>query len=178
MSNIVVWGHDEQFAAWAVGRIKYMEPSIGFGPCKAAAVATGDTPQDRLLAVIVYHAYDKPSRTVQMSIAAASPRWATRDTIRGLLAVPFEQWHCRKVWSVVASNNDRAQKLALGLGFKKEANLRHQMAHGVHAVILGLMEDEYRKIWSAPRLVQNKHPTGPRRLIGVKHGQEVRAIAA
>lgn len=175
--TVIAWGDEvttPMFERWAVSRMPHMDLNIGVGPCKTAAVCTGYDASDTLLAVILYHAFDPLSRTVQISISAASPRWISKGTVRTLLAVPFDQWACRKVWSVVASDNLPAQKLCGGLGFKLEARMRHQMAHKVHAFVYGMMESEFRSIWTAPRLKRENHGW----VIGANHGQEIRAIAA
>ncbi len=103
---MIIWGNEETrplFARWAAEKMAYIDPEVGLGPCQTAAVCTGMTENDRILAVIVYHQFDRMGGTVQMSISAASPRWATKDNIRTLLSAPFDQWKCRKVWSVIAS---------------------------------------------------------------------------
>lgn len=162
-------GVTRRFEKWACDRMTNLQPGVGVGQCMAAAV-TADANPDALYAVILYHGADWKARTLQVSITAASPRWATRTNIRTLLGKPFLDWKVRKLWSVIASTNQRANNLCSGLGFKLEARLRHQYGHKVHAFCYGLMDTEFRAIWLAPRV---KLPS-----LKVHHGQEVRSLAA
>lgn len=162
-------GNDELFANWAAARIPDLDGD-GFGACKTVAVATGDQPGDMVLAVVVFHSFAPRQKTCQVSIAATSPRWCTRGNIRAILAVPFEEWGCRKVWSVMASTNKRALKLNAGLGFKVEGTLRHHFGRKVHAIVTGLMASEYAAKWGA------KAPT--KRSIPVRHDGEERGESA
>lgn len=170
-------GLDQEFARWAAERIDYMDPDVGFGPCTTIAVTTGTTAQDRLLAVIVYHAADKANRTIQVSIVAADPRWASRANVREILGVAFTGWKCRKVWAVIAHTNERARKLCGGLGFRQEGILRDQLAEKVHAVVYGMKQSEFNEIWMSPTPAKSRgwrHRQKPK----VSHGQEIRAVAA
>lgn len=145
----LIFGHDQAIARWVASQIKRVNPD-GFGPCTAIGIATGTSPTDQLLAGIVYHDYQHWAQTVSISFAAASPRWATKETIRRLLHVPFEQYHCRKVWMAIPSDNPRAIRLNEGLGFKREATLRDHFAPKVHAIILSMLFHEWRATWGNP----------------------------
>jgi RimJ/RimL family protein N-acetyltransferase len=166
--STLIYGNDELFANWAASRIPEIA-HVGFGNCKTVAVATGTAATDRLLAVIVLHDYDHRHSTCQISIAAQSPLWATRGNIRAILSIPFEQYGCRKVWSVIASTNRRALRLNKGLGFRVEGTLRDQYGRKVHAVVTGMMVKEYVAKWkqpsSAPAIHRNRHAWTPESLV-------------
>jgi RimJ/RimL family protein N-acetyltransferase len=138
---------DEKLAAWAANRIPVLPD--GFGACRAIGVATGETEHDKMLAVIVYHGFSAGLGFCEVSIAADNPRWAQRGVIRALLSVPFDQFRCRKLYGTILSTNHRACKLISGLGFKKEAVLRHHFGKSQHAAVFGLMAHEYRAKWSS-----------------------------
>ena len=76
--------------------------SAGFEPCRAIAVLAADKP----VAGIIYHDYSR-CMVCQISMASTSPFWAKPQTIMDLLAVPFLQYRCRKVWTF-PSDNERA----------------------------------------------------------------------
>ena len=143
--HALIFGHDEALAEWARRRITVLPD--GFGPCRAIGVATGETADDKLLAVVVYHGFSKGSRFCEVSIAADHPRWAQRGVIKALLSVPFEQYECRKVYGTILSTNKRACKLIKGLGFKGPAVLRHHFAQGQHAALYDMTASEYRSKW-------------------------------
>ena len=144
--NTLIFGQSARLAALAASKIRCVGAS-GFGPCQAIGVATGPTPDDSLLAVVVYSDYHPEFGTCQISIASWSPLWAQRGVIRALLGVPFDQYGVKKLWSMIEADNTRAIKLNLGLGFKREALLRHQFGAKRHAVLTAMMEPCYRQRW-------------------------------
>jgi RimJ/RimL family protein N-acetyltransferase len=168
MSHALIWGFDEQLAKWACQRI----PWLSYSPTmRAVGVAAGPTASDALLAVCVYHGYVAPSvidgktwyGICEISFAADSPKWATRRTINNLLSIPFLQYGCRKVVTVIPSTNKRALRFNEGIGLKPEGTLRHHFAKGVHACIHGMMTSEYQSRWQHPRPVrspQDRRPNG------------------
>lgn len=140
--NRIIHGRDEAVAAWVARQIPHVGPR-GFGPCRALAVVCGDRP----LAGFVLHDYQPEAGTIQISMAAVSPLWAKPDTIRGLLAVPFVQYGCFKVWTCIPHDNERAIRFNEGIGMKSEATLRHQFGRGRHARIFGMTAPEWRAKW-------------------------------
>ena len=140
--NRIIHGRDEAVAAWVARQIPHVGPR-GFGPCRALAVVCGDRP----LAGFVLHDYQPEAGTIQISMAAVSPLWAKPDTIRGLLAVPFQQYGCFKVWTCIPHDNERAIRFNEGIGMKSEATLRHQFGRGRHARIFGMTAPEWRAKW-------------------------------
>lgn len=139
----LVFGHDESLARWAAQQIPHVG-AAGFGPCKAIGVAKNR----KLWAVCVYHNYAPSYGVCEISFAAVTPRWATKENIRRLLSVPFDQYGCRKVCLTIPHDNARALRFCTGIKFRKEATLRHHFAPGRHAVILSMLRNEYRQHWS------------------------------
>lgn len=139
--NTLIFGCDERVAAWVARQLPHVG-SAGFGPCRAIAVLAADKP----VAGIVYHDYSPAHGVCQISMASTSPFWAKPQTIVDLLAVPFLQYGCRKVWTCIPSDNDRAIRFNYGLGMVREAVLRHHFAHKRAAWVFGMMADEYTKL--------------------------------
>jgi RimJ/RimL family protein N-acetyltransferase len=131
-----------ELAAWAAARIPHVGDA-GFGPCWAVGVARDGA----LAAVVVFHDYQAGHGTVQLSCAADTPRWASREVVGAILGAAFNGawWKVRKVWAATASTNARAVRFNQGIGMKQEAILRHHYAQGVHSVICSMMEAEYRR---------------------------------
>lgn len=159
---ILITGHDEFMAAWAAKRIPHVG-AAGFGACKAIGVAKGTGAHDgRLLAVVVFHDWQPAAKTVQISCASDSPMWAHPETIRALLAVPFEQYGCFMVWMAIPHTNERAIRFNKeGLGMKMAGPVRHVFGEGVHAVHMSMTRHEWARKWK-----------------GGGHGQGQRATAA
>jgi RimJ/RimL family protein N-acetyltransferase len=175
LSHNYLFGFDEQLARWACDRIPWADyqPTM-----KAVGIADGDTEASKLLAVCVYHSYI-PTKTIdgkpwfglcEISFAAASPKWATRSAISFLLGIPFLQYNCRKVVTIIPSTNKRALRFNEGIGLKPEGTLRHHFAKGVHACIHGILRSEYDARWKHPH---RRRPSGSQ-----AHGQIDAASAA
>lgn len=144
---VILTGKDEMFARWAVKLIPHFDGIERLGKYIAVGVATGKQPQDKLLAVAIYHEYYPQFEHCQISIAAADPRWVSRSTIRGLLSIPFLQYQCNKVWVAVPHTSERVVKLAKALGFTREAVLKDHYGRGTHTVILRMMANEYDRLY-------------------------------
>lgn len=142
-ANKLIFGQDERVAAWVAKQLPHVG-DVGFGPCRAIAVVSAG---DRPLGAIVYHDYQKQAGTMQISMASVSPLWAQPQTVRDLLAIPFDQYKVRKVWTCIPHDNERAIRFNEGIGMKREATLRHQFAQGRHAVIFGMMAGQYAVRW-------------------------------
>jgi hypothetical protein len=155
----LIFGHSDVLAAWAAKRIEHVGET-GFGPCQAIGVASGPYSDDILLGVCVYHDYQPQAGTIQISFASISPRWATRDVISQLLAYPFEQLAVRKVWMAIPHPSQtevprsvtamrrlglRTLRFNVGIGLRIDGVLRHHFSRNRHAVIVSMMQSEYRK---------------------------------
>lgn len=106
---------------------------------------------ERLVAVVLYHAYQPSRRTIEMTIAADSPLWATRRTILALLEYPFEQLQVNRIGAGVSHRNPRAIRLDKGVGFREEGVLRDAFGPGHHMVVLRMLRADYiatRRKWS------------------------------
>lgn len=115
----LAFGESELIARWVAMRTG-MDYDADFGPCAAIAVLIGD----ELAAAVAYTHHDPKRGNVHMSIAATTPRWATRGTIRALLHYPFEQLRCRRVTALVRRKNKRCRRFLEGIGFRYEGNIR------------------------------------------------------
>lgn len=170
MSHNLIFGFDERLARWACERIPHLPYSSSM---RAVGVADGPDASAKLLAVCIYHNYAAPFEIdgktwyglCEISFAAESPRWATRRTITNLLGIPFRQYNCRKVVTVIPSSNARAIEFNKGIGLKPEGTLRHHFAKDVHACIHGMMKSEYEARWLNPRPARRPPDRRP-------HGQE------
>lgn len=98
------------------------------------------------LAGIVFHSYVPEYGTIEISMAAESPRWATRNIVKQLLAYPFIQLGVRKVWTATPLKNERAIKFNKGIGFKQEAVLAHHYGDD-HAVICRMFRKQYEQLF-------------------------------
>lgn len=169
MSLSLLFGHDAEVAHWvteriphAAVRIPYFPLGQVFGPSVALGVMDE---QGTLLAGVVYHAHDPFVRSIEVSCASDSARWANREVFRSLLRYPFGQLQCQRITAATPRSATSTRQFLEGLGFKREGSLRRAFGDD-NAIIYGLLAEE----WAAGRFCR---PRG-----GLTDGQEVRASAA
>ena len=141
-ANTLIFGQDERVAAWVARQLPHVGAN-GFGPCRAVAIVNGDRP----LGAIVFHDWQPHLGTVQISMATVSRLWAQPQTIRDLLAIPFDQYRANKVWTCIPADNERAIRFNVGIGMVREAVLRHQFGPKRNAVVFGMLAREYGARW-------------------------------
>jgi len=138
------FNESEFVARWTADLIPHVSD---FGPCIAIGVVSGD----RLIAGVVYHDYQEQHGTIQLSMAAISPLWATKENIAELLRYPFEQLGCYKVFTAMPADNEKALKVNAHIGFKREAVLAHSFGKGRHAVIMRMLLPDYVRLFGADK---------------------------
>ena len=136
----LVFGYDAEVAAWVAERIPHVGPA-GFGLCVAIGVAKDDA----LIAGAVFHNVYPTYQTGELSFASTTPRWATRDVIRGILAIPFTQYGWRRLTAITRHDNRNAIKLLEGLGFKREGVAREMFSTRpkAHGAIYSMLAREH-----------------------------------
>ena len=130
---------DPRIEKWVASKI----PAVGdkgFGPCQAVGIIGKS---GAAVCGIVYHDYQPQCGTVQVSFASSNPVWARKRVVAKLLYTPFVTWGVGKVWAAIPHTSDRTIRLAIALGFRKEATLRRQFGDA-HAVIVGMLNHEYQ----------------------------------
>jgi RimJ/RimL family protein N-acetyltransferase len=96
------------------------------------------------LAVAVYNNFR--GTDCSMHIASASPKWATRASLKVLAAYPFWDMGVRRVSTGVPEKLVDVQNMLLRLGFVKEGELRDYYEDGTSRLLFGLTKDECRWI--------------------------------
>lgn len=98
---------------------------------------------EAVLAFFNYH----PPIEVELAIAAGSPRWATKRSIRDLLNYPFAQLGVRRAVVKVAHDNEKSHSLVQRLGFVREGRLRQANIDGGDTIIYSMLASEYTDKW-------------------------------
>lgn len=157
----LLYGHSAEVADWVGRRIPYVakrlarDPTVSpFGAAQAIGVidAAGS-----LIAGVVYHGYDPDCPSIEMSFAAATAKWLTRDLICELLRYPFEGLGCRRVTACTPRRATSARRFIDRFGFKREGCVRFAFGSD-HAIISGLLASE----WAQSRF--NREPA-PKRVL-------------
>ena len=131
---------------WAGSRIPHVGRD-GFDPGAQCAAVIRD---GALAAVVLFHDWQPGARTLQCSMAADTPLWASREALRGLLAYAFVTAGASKLWTAMPHTSERAIRFNVGIGMRREAVLRHHFGPKVHAVICSMLRDEWaRSRWRA-----------------------------
>ena len=137
MPSDLVFGRSEEIEKWVADRI----PGCArlFGECQAVGVSNGE-----IIAGVVFHNWSPENRTIEVSAAADSPKWATRANLTRLLDYPFGALGCRLVLARHSEFNRRARKLWGAMG-AKEYFIPDLRADGEGEAIAVLSSDAWAK---------------------------------
>jgi L-amino acid N-acyltransferase YncA len=126
----------ELMMQWAIAKIP------GGTPMKQSQdwQVIGLADETRLRCVALYH--DFRDNSIEMSIAADTPKWASRGNIRAFLHYPFCQLGVGHVRAVIRVDNKRSRKMVERLGFKLEGVLRHAAKDGKNLILYGMIRKE------------------------------------
>jgi RimJ/RimL family protein N-acetyltransferase len=147
----LLFGCSDWMAAWVRARIPFMDPE-GFGPCQAIGVADG---QGRIVGGVVFHGWNHHYRSIEVSCAADSAKWLSRNTIRGILSYPFEQLGVVRMSSVTRPDDDRTRHVLEALGFTYEGTGR-KVFGDADGVSYSLLRDEWREGRFGPAQMEGK----------------------
>lgn len=135
---------DDRLVYWIAKRIPGLDPEVMKPLCRCLGLVVNG----EIIAAMALGLWERGN--VELTFAADSPRWATRDTIRRMMAWPFAQLNCHRVTTRVHAGNARAIKFNEGLGFKREGLIREGWGPGEDCVLLGLLRSEAPE-WMIPR---------------------------
>jgi RimJ/RimL family protein N-acetyltransferase len=138
------WDIPNEVSAWTAKRIPHARGRIGNFYFAVGVVSE----EGKAIAGIVFSDYYPDYGTIQVSVAAETPRWATRGIVAEILSYPFFQLGAQKVWSAMPHDNTRAIRFNKGIGFKQEGILARQFGDK-HAVITRMFAEDYRRIYGA-----------------------------
>lgn len=138
----LIHGQDALVGEWVAARIPHVGDVDAFGAFATVGVAT----DDGLIAGIVYHNYISRYGHCEISFAADTPRFATREVIRGLLSVPFEQYGCRTVSLLIPHKSARVTRFVGGIGFVRRGCLPEFFAPGQHGEVYTMTIKDYEKL--------------------------------
>lgn len=125
---MILYSHHQYVAKWAGERLGVTD----WGPCKTIGIIR----DHELVAAVVYNRWLHPN--IEASIASISPRWATPEAIRAILAYPFIQLRCKRVTATTEATNKRARAFLCRLGFRHEGTHPDALPTGT-AVTYGLL---------------------------------------
>lgn len=133
-------GIDQIVAAWVATQLDM--PAARFGPCAAIGIVL----RGQLIAGVVYNGYRRyeEGAVIEASIAAITPKWATRQVLSAIFAYPFQQMQVTRLQVTCRKSNKRARKFVTRLGFKMDCVAR-RLWDGKHdAVVYSMIPEENR----------------------------------
>ncbi len=139
----LVWAandHERDLAErWLRERIPHL--TGGLGAAQFAVVMAGCN----VRAVTAFHQYDPAAQTMQVSMAADTPRWARRGVIAALLRYAFDRAGVFKLWTMQPDHEAgrRAARFNEGIGFRREAVLLDQYGPGIGAILTAMTRPEW-----------------------------------
>tara|TARA_R100001377_G_C3191509_1_gene110813 strand:- start:1191 stop:1631 length:441 start_codon:yes stop_codon:yes gene_type:complete len=136
---MLMYGHDERIAEWVSNHIPHVYE--GF----EKYIGIGYIVKEKIVAGFIFNDYHAHFGTIQLSMAATSPVWAKKNTIKEILRYPFEQLKCYKIFTTTPADNIKALKVNEHIGFKQEAILAHQFGKKRHAVVMRMLLPDYNK---------------------------------
>lgn len=86
-----------------------------FGNCHGLAVMHGDM----LIAGMIYHNYEPEAGVVEISGAGTSKRWLTKETLRVMFQIPFQDWNCQAVVMRVSDEDETLHSILRRYGFER-----------------------------------------------------------
>jgi hypothetical protein len=146
----LVAGHTDKVASWVASHIPHVSD---FGPCEAIAVMNGEY----IIAGVVYHDYQPTCASIQLSMAAISPKMGTARNHRSIawtirlsrlsVLIEYGQQHLLRIqWRL---------KVNRKIGFTREAVLHSAFGKKRHSVIMRMLKPDYRPIvWSGAKMMK------------------------
>lgn len=122
---------------WVAQRI----PAMGAGYEWQMAEAVGLVAKGEIIAGMAVHTFLPHFKSCEVTFAATSPIWATKQSIKALLWWPFVQLGCERITCITAASNKRANRICEGIGFKLEGTCR-KGCYPDDALIWGLLKEE------------------------------------
>lgn len=109
-----------------------------------AVVCRLDDKTGELIGGVIYQGYTGVS--IAMHSASWRPMWLTRGFLYVIFAYPFIQLQCERVFGQVPSNNERAIKLNLNIGFRIVATIPKVFRGNIDCLVMSMEREECRFI--------------------------------
>ena len=128
--------------AWTANQLG--KERADFGAAEGIGVHLDGT----ILAGVIYNNWipEEGGGSICASIAATSPKWCTRNVLARLMAYPFLQLGCHRLWVMQSRKNKKARNFVERLGFKFEGVARKGWDVRTDAMIFSMLRSECRYI--------------------------------
>ena len=147
----LITDRSEALGRWVATRLPHVGNTDAFGDFAAIGVATGEGPDDRLMGAMVLFDIHPGFERCQVSAATADPRWASRATLRAVLAVPFMEYGLNRIWTVFPAKLTRVGRFLKTIGFTPEGTLRDHFGRGASGAVFRMHARDYERIYWAEK---------------------------
>lgn len=154
---MIIFPDDKQnpfLKAWIEKRLE-----APLGVCQCIAVMR----DNKLVAVAAYSNYrvngDVPL-DIEVSFAADTPRWATRQAVAGVLAYPFLSLGTQRVTALCRKSTRKARRLLVGIGFREEGAHRHAALNRETVFSYGMIRTDYLERYLGQQKGSTRTATG------------------
>ena len=149
--SVLITDRSESLGRWVATRLPHVGNTDSFGDFAAIGVATGEGPDDRLMAAVVMFDIHPGFERCQVSAATADPRWASRATLRAVLAVPFMEYGLNRIWTVFPAPLTRVGRFLKAVGFTPEGTLRDHFGKGTSGAVWRMHARDYERLYWAEK---------------------------
>jgi RimJ/RimL family protein N-acetyltransferase len=118
---------------------------VEWGPFVGIGIAL----DGKLAAGVVFSDWHPDSRRIELSGAVDDPRVLSPRILRALGAYAFGQLGVHRIWAKTSKDNRRALRWLEGIGFIREGTMAGFYGPERSAVILRVLEPEWRRKWGA-----------------------------
>ena len=102
----------------------------------------GFSRDNKLACVLV--AYHPTTTNIMLSIAASTPRWASKQNIAAIGQWIFGQMGMKHISTVCLKSNKRSRKFTEGLGFRVEGKVR-KGGNDEDMILYGMLKEEHEE---------------------------------
>jgi len=105
-----VWGDSNVLCDYARS---VLGQDVDFGKC----LTLGVVDENIILGVIIFHDWQRERGTVEITGAAETPRWCSRDVVRLIYKTCFEKLSVNQIVARCDANNKKTERIFTALGF-------------------------------------------------------------
>ena len=99
---------------------------------------------DPIIGAVIFHNYSPESGVIEMSAAAESPRWLTRQTLQAMHSYIFNDAACQMAVMRVSECNARMLRIAKAFGYEAHS-IPRLSGRDEAEIILTLTDDQWRE---------------------------------
>lgn len=138
----LIYGRDEEVAAWAAQRLNRPGMARLTAPFVRPFTAIGVERDGEIVGALVFNVFTGPD----IEVTLVGDRIWTRAIIRAASHYVFRQLKCVRLTVTIQAANDWHERIAERLGFVREGVVRDKFGIGQDGILMGMLREECRWI--------------------------------